>query len=217
MYNLPYFKDPDDSQVESFLRKNSFALICGADAAGNPVATQVPLLIDKQDGHFRFRGHLMKQTDHHKAFAANNKVLVVFTGAHTYVSASWYTNPLQGSTWNYMTVQARGSLNFLDNSSLEQILRETTAHYENDPNSPSLYDKLPPDDVEGLTKAILGFEIIVADLKHTFKLSQNRDDESYRTIISKLSQGSPGAKEIAREMIKRYDSLYSHSKENDSP
>ena len=33
---------------------------------------------------------MMKNTDHHKAFAQNENVLVIFTGPHCYVSASWY-------------------------------------------------------------------------------------------------------------------------------
>jgi transcriptional regulator len=64
----------------------------------------------------------MKGNDHHKAFLANPNVLVRFYGPHCYVSASWYTNPQQGSTWNYITVHAKGELNFLDDSELPGLL-----------------------------------------------------------------------------------------------
>jgi transcriptional regulator len=50
----------------------------------------------------------MRKTDHHKAFHENPQALVVFTGPSSYVSATWYTNPHMGSTWNYMSVHLRG-------------------------------------------------------------------------------------------------------------
>ena len=40
--------------------------------------------------------------------------LQYFHGAHTYVSASWYSNQHIGSTWNYQAVHAHGILNFKD-------------------------------------------------------------------------------------------------------
>ena len=40
----------------------------------------------------------MKNTDHHKAFLHNDNVLVIFTGNHTYVSGTLYSNPHTAST-----------------------------------------------------------------------------------------------------------------------
>lgn len=208
MYNLPYFKEPDQSEIEKFMLANSFALICGSDSSGFPVATQVPLLIRKTGDKFFFRGHIMRNTDHHKAFLENAKVLTVFSGAHTYVSASWYTNPLQGSTWNYLTVQAKGHISFQGEDELRETLRETTSLFENDSSSPSLFDKLPVDYVERLVKAIVGFEIDVTEINHVFKLSQNRDPESYLNIIRRLEEGDANSRAIAAEMKRRYSRLY---------
>ena len=92
MYSLPYFKENDEKLVKEFIRKNPFAMLIGC-ADQNPVATQVPLLIHERDGRMLLKGHIMRNTDHHKAFESNQNVLCVFTGAHTYVSASWYSNP----------------------------------------------------------------------------------------------------------------------------
>ena len=76
-------------------------------------------------------GHMMKSTDHHKAFLYNPNVFVVFTGDHSYVSATWYSNPHQASTWNYMSVHVKGVMSFLNEQGLEDILRKTTLHFEN--------------------------------------------------------------------------------------
>ena len=97
MYNIPYFKENDPQVVLQFVREHPFAFVCGTNQDGKPVATQIPVFIDEREGKLFLSGHMMRNTDHHKAFMQNNNVLALFTGPHTYVSASWYTNKQQGS------------------------------------------------------------------------------------------------------------------------
>lgn len=208
MYHLPYFKEKDPGVVIAFIRQHPFAMLTGCDAENRPVATQVPFLIHEKDGQLTLRGHVMRQTDHHKAFIHNPNVLALFTGPHTYVSASWYEDPQQGSTWNYLTVQAKGTLRFLEESELREILQQTTAHFENNPHSPALYEKLPEDYIQRLIKAIAGFEITVTAIDNVFKLSQNRDEESYHHIMDKLQAGTHDAQSIADEMEARKSQLF---------
>ncbi|MHA4847564.1 FMN-binding negative transcriptional regulator [Flavitalea antarctica] len=204
MYNLPEYKEKDQAKIRSFMEENPFILICGVAQDNTPVATHVPVLIREDGaGNICLLGHMMKGTDHYKAFLGNPAVLGIFSGAHTYVSASWYTNQLTGSTWNYMTVHARGNLSFVTKQELRKILDDTTYHFESNPASPSLFEHLPADYVDSLTKAIEGFRIDVTSLEHVFKLSQNRDEKSYDNIITKLDAGDPQAKQIAAEMKSR--------------
>ncbi|TAE49547.1 MAG: FMN-binding negative transcriptional regulator, partial [Bacteroidetes bacterium] len=113
MYDLPHHKERDPQVVKAFMAQYPFAFVSGCDAENKPVVTQVPVFIEEKEGIQRLRGHIMKNTDHHKAFLHNENVLVVFTGKHTYVSATWYSNPYLASTWNYMSVHARGVIRFL--------------------------------------------------------------------------------------------------------
>lgn len=182
------------------MHNHPFALLSGCDGDNKPVATHVPLLIKEREGKLYLQGHMMRQTDHHRAFERNPNVLAVFTGRHTYVSASWYTNPLQGSTWNYLTVHAKGILTFKDENFLKNVLEETTAHFENNAESPALFEHLPQEYVERLVKAIAGFEIEVTETDHVFKLSQNRDAESFQNIIAHLQNGNEDAQQIASLM-----------------
>jgi transcriptional regulator len=209
MYNLPYFKEKDTAVVRAFMEQHPFITLCGADEAGNPVATHVPVLFKEIDGRLFLYGHIMKKTDHHLAFMANPNVLAVFTGPQTYVSASWYSNPQQGSTWNYMTVHAKGVISFLDEASLFDLLRNLTAHFENNDASPALYDNLPPEYITSMSKAIVAFAIEVKEMDNVFKLSQNRDEASFHVIIDKLRQQGGDAGKIAGEMSKRAEKLFS--------
>ncbi len=208
MYNLPYYKEKDGAKVLEFMKQHSFAMLLGVDADQKPVATQIPFLFVEREGQLYLQGHIMKGNDHHKAFEQNHQVLAVFTGPHTYVSASWYTNQQQASTWNYMSVHAKGELSFLQDDALLQMLDDTTSFYESNPNSPSLYKELPQDYVMRLTKAIVAFEIKVTAIDHVFKLSQNRDQKSYDQIIAKLEEGDYESKAVADEMRKRKDQLF---------
>lgn len=204
MYSLPYFKEPDASVVLQFMRDNPFVVLCGTDRNGLPIATQVPVFVDEKDGKIILSGHMMKNTDHHLAFTENNDALALFTGAHCYVSASWYTEPKTASTWNYMSVHARGKLIFLDEAALLTVLKRTTDHFENNEHSAAGFDQLPMDYVLKLSKAIVAFDIEVEDIQNVFKLSQNRDEKSYRNIIDKLEDMTDeGSRTIAAEMKKR--------------
>ena len=208
MYNLPHYKEKDAAVVIEFMKEHPFATLMGVDAEQKPVATQIPFLfVEKNDGLY-LRGHIMKGNDHHKAFETNQNVMVLFSGPHTYISASWYENKLQGGTWNYMNVQAKGELSFLSEEELLVLLEDLTAHFENDQYSPSQYKNLPEEYINRLKKAIVCIEIKINSIEHVFKLSQNRDQKSYENILEKLDNSHTDAKAIAAEMRKRKDQFF---------
>jgi transcriptional regulator len=216
MYDLQYFIEKDENVVKQFIDDHPFAFLTGCDAENKPVATQVPVFIEQESGRRILSGHIMKNTDHHKAFLSNPNVLVVFTGHHTYVSATWYSDPHQASTWNYMSVHAKGLIKFLDDRALVDVLRKTTLHFEeHNKQSSTVFDNLPEDYRQKLMKAIVAFEIEVKELNNVFKLSQNRDPKSYENIKEKLRQKGGDASMIADEMEKRAKELFPDNKEWD--
>jgi transcriptional regulator len=204
MYNLPYHKERNETVIKEFIAKNPFAFLSGTDSENKPVATQVPVFIEEKEGRKILRGHIMKNTDHHKAFMHNQNVLVVFTGHHTYVSATWYSNPHLASTWNYMSVHVKGVIRILDDAALIDTLRMTSLHFENyNHQSTTIYDNMPPDYTQRMMKAIVAFEVEVKEIDTVFKLSQDRDAESYDSIIKHLKQQGESGQVIAEEMEKR--------------
>jgi transcriptional regulator len=209
MYDLPYFKEKNEKVIRDFIDQHPFAFITGCDQKNRPVATQIPIFLEQENNKLILRGHMMKNTDHHNAFQKNSNVLVVFTGSHTYVSASWYSEPNQASTWNYMSVHARGTLRLLGDEALVSVLRKTSMHFEQyDRKSPTIFDNLSPDYTQKFMKAIVAFEIEVTELENVFKLSQNRDEQSFNSIQEKLRAQGGQANDIAEEMEKRKTSLF---------
>jgi transcriptional regulator len=210
MYSLPYFKEENIEEVIHFMHAHSFVMLCGSDSSGKPVATQVPVLFGEKNGQMTLEGHVMRNTDHHKAFMQNPNVLAVFIGAHTYVSASWYSDPSQASTWNYQSVHVRGRMRFLEENELRRILDETTTKYEQNEHSPALFKHLTDDYINRLIKAIVGFEMKVDAIENVFKLSQNRDEESFHNIMEKLNEQDADAQKIAAEMKRIKHGLFNN-------
>lgn len=209
MYDLPYYKEQSEQVIKEFIDQHSFAFLTGCNSENKPVVTQVPVFIEEKGGQKILSGHIMKNTDHHKAFLHNENVLVVFTGPHTYVSATWYSNPHLASTWNYMSVHIKGIIRFLDEAGLEEVLRKTTLHFEDyDQQSPTIFDNLPSEFKQKVIKAIVAFEIEVTEMDNVFKLSQDRDAESYRNIIEELKKQDQDARVIAAEMEKRTKEVF---------
>jgi transcriptional regulator len=202
MYDIPYFKADHPEDVLTFMKAHPFVLVCGVDGKGNPVATQIPLLIEQRGDQLFLQGHFMKKQDHTNAFFQNPNVLVVFSGAHTYVSASWYENKKIASTWNYQSVQVTGMIEFRDQEFLHQLLTRLTETFET-PGSPSLVQDMDPAYVQQMMQAIVAFELEVLSVRHVFKLSQNRDRQSHTNIISKLREQGGDASEIALAMDKK--------------
>lgn len=166
--------------------------------------------MEERNGMKILSGHIMKNTDHHKAFIQNNKVLVVFAGPHTYVSGTWYSDPHMASTWNYMSVHVQGTIRFLEGAALEAMLQKTSLHFENDDEkSPTVYANLSDSFKKRVMGAIVAFEIEVTDMDTVFKLSQDRDAKSYQNIIKKLREKDEPSRVIADEMERREKELYS--------
>lgn len=209
MYNFSYFKETDRQAILDFIEKNPFAFLTGSYSSGNQVATQIPILLEERNGELFLQGHIMRNTDHHKAFIENSNALAVFTGPGTYVSASWYSNPHIGSTWNYMSVHMHGQVKFMPEVDLIQFMKKLTLKFEkDDTGSPTIYDNLPEGFLKKMMPAIVGFEIKVDRMENVFKLSQNRDEKSYSTIISKLEQQGGDSALIALEMRKLKTELF---------
>ena len=202
MYKFSYFQEPDKNKVIEFMQANSFALLTGM-GEDYPVVTQVPLSVNIINGNLEIKGHLMKNTDHHKAFLKNDRVMVVFTGPHCYVSARWYNDPQTASTWNYMTVQVKGKIIFTDEAGTREAIKAVTNYYE-EPESPAAYKNIPEKYIASLVKAITGFYIEVESMDHVFKLSQNKTADEQQKIVDELmKQGDYHAVAIAAAMKSR--------------
>lgn len=210
MYNLPQYVEKDTERVVRFMRENPFVALIGTAANGRIEFTQLPVLVKEVDGKIILQGHIAKKLDHEKAFKENPEALVVFSSPHSYISGTWYIgSPNQASTWNYISVHARGRIEWMSDGELVELLREFTLHFEqNDPNSSTIYDNLPEEYIQRIIKGIVGFRIEVRELQNVFKLSQTRDNASYMNVIEKLSGQDDAGRYIAEKMKENVGKIF---------
>lgn len=210
MYNLPQYVEKDPERVVRFMRENPFVALIGTAANGRIEFTQLPVLVKEVDGKIILQGHIAKKLDHEKAFKENPEALVVFSSPHSYISGTWYIgSPHQASTWNYISVHARGRIEWMSDGELVELLREFTLHFEkNDPNSSTIYDNLPEEYIQRIIKGIVGFRIEVRELQNVFKLSQTRDNASYMNVIEKLSVQDDAGRYIAEKMKENVGKIF---------
>jgi transcriptional regulator len=210
MYNYPHYKEQDKAKILDFMRQHPFVMVITSDTKGRVEATQIPVLIDEKDGKILLTGHMARKSDHHEALKENPNALIIFTGAHAYVSGSWYTgNPQQASTWNYISIHARGQVKWMDDEGLIELLKKLSLHFENNNTASStIYDNLPSSYKDKLVKAIEGFELEVTEMDNVHKLSQNRDEKSYDNIVKVLKEQEGDGRVIGEIMEKRKSNIF---------
>lgn len=184
------------------MQAHSFITLIGFDGT-YPVATQVPVHIYRDEQGMRIVGHIMKKTDHCEAYAKNENVLALFTGAHTYISASVYETPAVASTWNYSSVQAKGKIRLMGDDETRAVIKHLTDSYEDPATSPAAFHRMTDDYIEKNLMAISGFEIRVESLANVFKLSQNHPEANRKNIIEDLEQRADADSQAIAQAMKK--------------
>ena len=202
MYDLKHFKANNPAAVIAFMHQNPFILLCGVNENHQPVATHIPVLIEERNAKIFLLAHIMRKQLHTIAFEKNANVLAIFSAAHTYVSATNYEQQNTASTWNYQAVHASGTIHFLQEDELYNVLVKLTEKFEGNPNSVAFVQNMDEQYVKDLMKAIVAFEVELTNIEHVFKLSQNKDKATRERIINTLEQtNNAGANEMAEAMI----------------
>lgn len=203
MYIPKHFKQEDKEAIAQLVHEFGFATLISA-SNNTPYATHIPLELEVNGNEWILHGHIARANPQWKNFETNPDVLAVFMGPHTYVSPSWY-NHRNVPTWNYLAAHLSGKITLVEGEALGQSLRQLMARYENaHAQKPQGYDEIPAKTLEIDLRGVVGFEIKVEKIEASYKLSQNRDAESYASVIAHLKKlKAYDAERIAEEMEKR--------------
>jgi len=159
-------------------------------------ATHVPLLLDPLAGaKGTLYGHMARGNKQWRDLENGAEVLLVFPGADAYVSPGFYPSkaddPRTVPTWNYVAVHAWGVARVIHNAGpLLDIVRRLSDRHEQGRERPWSVDDAPADYLDGMLKAIVGFEIPIERLQCSRKLSQNRSAIDHEGVRSGLAASS---------------------------
>ena len=166
------------------MRANPFAILVSNTDEG-PFATHAPLVIREAGEHLTIRGHVAKANPHWRHLEQPAQCLVIFHGAHAYVSPANYTTREVVPTWNYGAVHVYGNARvFSGPDELVGVLHELIPMFE--PAYAEQWASLSTAYRERMLSHIVGFEIAVTKIEAKFKLSQNRSKEEQQNIIESL-------------------------------
>jgi transcriptional regulator len=173
----------DEREMFAFVDQVGFAhlFVQGPDG---PIVAHTPLIVTEA-GKLRF--HLAR-ANRMTAHLDGARVAASIAGPDAYISPDWYGSENQVPTWNYVTVEAIGTVRQLDQTELVDIVdRLSAAHEERLAPKPAwTRDKLNPERFAGLLKAIIGFEMEVEQLIGTRKLGQNKSEAEISGAVQEL-------------------------------
>ncbi len=201
MYTPDIYQNHNQTEIEQFIHENGFGILFN-QTNEKLAATHIPLVFETDpSGEKKLVGHLSIENPQAESFKINDKVLVVFSGPHSYISSSWYDHE-NVPTWNYIAVHVYGKIKILDLNQTIDSLKVLVDKYEKNSKKPVRVEDFSKKTMLQ-AKGIIGFEIIITSIEATKKLSQNRDDKNYQNIISELvATNKTNEKSISDEMKK---------------
>jgi len=198
MYSPGHFKESDPMVLRDAIRRLAAGELISSGPGGLE-ATVLPLLIS--DGADRITGHLARANRQWERADLSLPALVTWRGPNAYVSPSYYPSKSEHGkvvpTWNYIAVQARGTLVLHHDPEWKRshVASLTTRHEATFP-APWSIDDAPADYIDSMLRSIVGIEVLVTSLEGKWKLSQNRPAPDIAGVITGLAAHGPTTDEV---------------------
>ena len=197
MYIPKLYREEDREKILEFLKQNKFPALVTYDGE-RPIATHLPVeVLENGNGSLTILGHMSRANPQWRSFG-EQEVLLIFQGAHTYISPRWYDH-VNVPTWNYMMVHIYGKVRLVEGEELYTLLSRLVKNHE----EPTAYDleSLPQDFVQKEMNGVVGFAVDVTRVDAGYKLSQNRNDGDHENIIRELEgRGDENSAAVAKSM-----------------
>ena len=179
MYLPKHFEETRPEPLHAFIAAHPLGLLITSDTNG-VVVNPIPfLLLPRQGEQGTLIGHVARANPVWREFGQGGEALVVFQGAQAYISPGWYASKREHGkvvpTWNYQTVQARGTLAVRDDrEAVRAVVHALTTHHEARQAKPWAMADAPPEYIEQMLGMIIAIELPIRSLVGKMKLSQNR-------------------------------------------
>jgi transcriptional regulator len=197
LYIPKLYREEDREEILAFLSRNNFPALVSFNGE-RPVATHTPVeVVESEDGRLTVFGHLSRANPQWQTFG-DREILLIFQGAHTYISPRWY-NHTNVPTWNYMMIHVYGKIRLVQDDELYALLSRLVHNHET--STAYSLEGLPQDFVQKQMAGIVGFTVDVTSVDAGYKLSQNRSDEDHANIVRELeNRGDADSLRVAAAM-----------------
>lgn len=201
MYIPDVYKNENQTEIRNFINDNGFAILVN-QTNEKLWATHIPLVLETNSyGKEVLAGHISLLNPQGESFKQDENVLAIFSGAHSYISSSWYDHE-NVPTWNYLAVHVYGKVTIYNHEQAVESLKRLVDKYEKNSEKPVRVEDLSAKTMRE-SRGIIGFEIEITSIEAVKKLSQNRDSKNHQNIISELEKNNDNQSiAVANEMKK---------------
>lgn len=184
MYVPRHFAMDGLAEQHALIEANDFAVLV-VNGPDGLFATHVPMMLKRDEGRLgTLYAHLAKANPH--AQMLGREMLAVFSGAHGYISPTWYSDRSTNvPTWNYSAVHCCGVAEPITGETLS-LLDEMADVYEKARPQGWSVNELKAEIRESLPRAVVGLRMEIARIEGKAKLSQNKPRAERERLINGL-------------------------------
>ena len=200
MYQSDKYKKRDKKYIHEFIKAHPFAtFVLNGDRI---LATHIPVLTKGNEDNFILFAHIAYNNEQYQYLKDGVEALLIFQGAHGYVSSSWYKDK-DISTWDYSAVHVNVTLKLQTNQELEESLEKLIEHFEKDQENPLYYKDLPEKMLQDHLPLITGFWCEPVKMEAVAKLHQGFEKDDLKSVTKHLQErGCPSSLQLKKDIEK---------------
>ena len=208
MYLPQHFEETSQQLLFDLIKAHPLATVVTLSESGLN-ANHIPLMIaENENGEKVLRGHVARANPILNDISLSPSTLLVFQGDEHYITPSWYATKKETEkvvpTWNYVVVHVRGKMRVVEDAAwLHKQLNDLTVQQESSRDQPWSLSDAPPEFIEQIKKAIVGFEVQIESLVGKWKVSQNQPQVNRESVAEGLEQLATDSALRMREWVKR--------------
>ncbi|WP_421857579.1 FMN-binding negative transcriptional regulator [Oceanicaulis sp.] len=209
MHPAQAFKIATQDRALDYVRAYPFSVLTVWDG-GRLWTAQLPLIPVSGEGGelIAFEGHIARSNVLAQSLSGRTEAApgqAVFCGPDAYVSPNAYPSKASDGravpTWNYIAVEAEGTLRLKAPSQTRAILERQTEVFEAGEAKPWSLGEADAAYLDRLEAAIIGLRLDVTRFEGTEKLSQDKAEMDFGGVLSALeARQEPGAAALAARM-----------------
>jgi len=204
MYIRHNHQPKDIAHAHDLIRRNMFATLVGVSPNGL-IASHLPFMFDPVRGaHGTLISHMARANPHAALLGDGQEMLVIFMGAHGYMSPSWYPKRESAPAWNYAAVHCYGKPVVQSAVDSERNINELVKLMEEGRPNQWTMSELGEGGVAEALPRIVCFEIEVTRLEAKFKMAQGEHPANLRAAIARIE--GEGRIELA-EYMREYNNM----------
>lgn len=178
MYIPPPYRETRQPVLLAAIAARSFGTLTSVGPEGIQLS-HIPFVVRGDGDHVELVAHLARSNPHWRSLKDNADAVISFLVDDAYISPGWYPSKQESGrvvpTWNYVIVEARGTVQCLEAASdVRTIVDDLSRRHEEERLLPWSVDDAPVDYLDTLLRGIVGIRMRPQTIVGAWKLDQSK-------------------------------------------